>query len=114
MYHQFMKRRKPRPGPGRVSEPVQVYLARPDRQRLDRLTAQLGTTKSSVLREALQALEQQLTATDRHPALRVIGIAGGDPGAPDPYDIAREHDRYLADLEDERPSRPPQKPARAR
>jgi hypothetical protein len=36
-----------------------------------------------------------------HPALRVIGIAA-DSGDADPYDVAREHDRYLADLEDAR------------
>ena len=73
-YHD--KRRKP----GRVSEPVQVYLDAPDRQRLDRLTTHLGTTKSGVLREALEALENQLTDTARHPALRIIGIAGHDAG----------------------------------
>ena len=105
-----MKRSKP----GRGAEPVQVYLARPDLQRLDRLTEQLGTTKSAVLREALHALEQQLTDVDRHPALRVIGIAGGAAGAPDPYDIAREHDRFLADLEDQRATRRARPAKRAR
>lgn len=35
-----------------------------------------------------------------HPALRVIGIAAGQPRAPElPYDVAREHDRFLADTE---------------
>ena len=42
---------------GRVAEPVQVYLDRPDRERLDRLAAQLEATKSDVLRRGLEALE---------------------------------------------------------
>jgi hypothetical protein len=103
------KRRKP----GRVAEPVQVYLDAPDRQRLDRLTAHLGTTKSGVLREALQALENQLTDTTQHPALRIIGIAANDVGGADPYDVAREHDRYMADVEHARAT-PAAKGKRAR
>ena len=109
-----MMAKKELPRPGRVAEPVQVYLATPDRQRLERLTAQLGTTKSAVLREALQALEHQLTDKDQHPALRVIGVAGGRAGTADPYDIAREHDRYLADLEDQRATRPRRKAKRGK
>lgn len=46
-----------RPRAGRVAEPVQVYLDRPDRERLDRLAAQLEATKSDVLRRGLEALE---------------------------------------------------------
>ena len=42
---------------GRVGEPVQVYLARPDRDRLERLAAQLDASKSEVLRRGLAALE---------------------------------------------------------
>jgi hypothetical protein len=83
--------------PKRVSEPVQVYLAIPDLKRLEWLTEQLGMTKSAVLRDALQALEHQIGNPAGHPALRVIGVASGDV-APDPYDVAREHDRYLADI----------------
>jgi len=43
--------------PSRVGEPVQVYLTAPDRQRLERLAAELGATKSDVLRRGLEALE---------------------------------------------------------
>jgi len=87
------------PKPPRVSEPVQVYLHRPDQDRLTRLTERLGTTKSDVLRRGLEALERQLTDPDDHPALRLIGLGAADtdpPGAPDP---AREHDRLLSDSE---------------
>ena len=41
----------------RVAEPVQVYLASPDRERLERLAERLDTTKSDVLRRGLEALE---------------------------------------------------------
>lgn len=78
-----------------VSEPVQVYLDSRDRARLERLTERLRATKSAVLREALEALERQLTDVEHHPALEVIGIAAGPEI--DDEDPAREHDRLLAD-----------------
>lgn len=90
----------------KVAEPVQVYLDSADQDRLERLTDQLGSTKSAVMRQALQALENQLTSPENHPALRIIGIAPDAASARDPYDIAREHDRYLADVEDKRASAP--------
>jgi hypothetical protein len=48
---------KKRPRPARVGEPVQVYLAPPDRERLERLARDLDTTRSDVLRRGLEALE---------------------------------------------------------
>lgn len=64
-YHEFMKKRSRKsPTPiGRVAEPVQVYLARPDRERLERLARKLASTKSDVLRQGLLALESQLKAS---------------------------------------------------
>lgn len=81
----------------RVAEPVQVYLDAPERGRLDWLAELLGETKSDVLRRGLEALERQVSDTDDHPALRIIGIAQAQ--SPAPYDIAREHDRFLAESE---------------
>lgn len=46
-------------------EPVQVYLERPDRERLERLASALDATKSDVLRRGLEALE---SLTRRRPA----------------------------------------------
>ncbi|MGH7645131.1 MAG: hypothetical protein ACREMR_06055 [Gemmatimonadales bacterium] len=83
----------------RVAEPVQVYLAAADRQRLERLAEQLDATKSDVLRRGLEALERQLADPAEHPALRVIGIAQEETGPPLDYDVAREHDRFLSDSE---------------
>ena len=49
-----------------MAEPVQVYLDRPDRERLRRLATELDATKSDVLRRGLEALESLL----RRPASR--------------------------------------------
>src|ERR1043166_641563 len=83
----------------RVAEPVQVYLVRGDRDRLERLADQLDATKSDVLRRALHALEQQLADPATHPALRLIGLADRETASPAGYDVAREHDPSLADSE---------------
>lgn len=63
MYHDKRSR------PGRVAEPVQVYLNPADRERLERLATRLDTTKSDVLRRGLAALDALTThPTDRAPA----------------------------------------------
>lgn len=87
---------------GKVSEavPVQVYLGSSERERLERLAGRLETTKSDVLRRGLDALERQLTDPAQHPLLKFIGLAG-DAGRDDTdlgYSVAREHDRYLAEV----------------
>jgi Arc/MetJ-type ribon-helix-helix transcriptional regulator len=83
----------------RVSEPVQVYLDRGQRRRLDQLAAELGLSKSDVVRRGLEALERQLADPAEHPALRIIGIASRETTKSAKYDIAVEHDRYLAETE---------------
>ena len=95
----------------RVREPAQVYLDVPDQERLERLIAELDTTTSDVLRRGLEALERELFDPEHHPALQIIGIAGveecGEGEAHIAGDVARDHDRYLAGLEDRRLSRDP-------
>ena len=93
-----------KPEAKRVREPVQVYLDPPEQERLERLTEKLDTTKSDILRRGLEALERELFDPERHPALQIIGIAGAERGGECEFDVAREHDRYLADLEDRRTS----------
>jgi predicted transcriptional regulator len=85
----------------RVAEPVQVYLDTDQRSRLERLAAQLDTTKSGVLRQALEALERELTDPAAHPALQLIGLAHDDrsAGGAVTIDPARDHDTVLADTE---------------
>jgi hypothetical protein len=86
----------------RVSEaaPVQVYLGREGQSRLERLTAQLDTTKSEILRRGLMALERELLDPAAHPALRLIGLASAESAAAGDDDAARDHDRILADEEE--------------
>ncbi len=82
----------------RVAEPVQVYLRPSEKDRLERLTAELDTTKSDVLRRGLKALELQISDPEHHPALKIIGMVS----VPDDdlgIDVAREHDEYLAATE---------------
>lgn len=84
----------------RVAEPVQVYLDLPDRARLERLSGALNTTKSDVLRRALEALEEQLTSPESNPALRIIGLGATYTRRPSTdRDVATEHDSYLAEHE---------------
>lgn len=99
-YHDTTRPRK------RVGEPAQVYLTESDQARLERLMAQLGASKSDVLRRGLEALELQHLEPSAHPALRLIGLAEGvaepdDAHAESSYeDVARDHDRALADDEE--------------
>ena len=86
----------------RVREPVQVYLDAPEQERLERLTEEMDTTKSDILRRGLEALERELFDPKHHPALQIIGIAGVEQSQECDFDVAREHDRYLAGLEDRR------------
>jgi Arc/MetJ-type ribon-helix-helix transcriptional regulator len=85
--------------PARIREPVQVYLAAEERERLQRLTEQLDASKSDVLRKGLEALERELLDPERHPALAIVGLtrSEGDGSFPD---AAREHDRVLSDTEE--------------
>jgi hypothetical protein len=98
----FMTQHHERPKVRRVAEPVQVYLVATDRTRLDRLSGLLGATKSDVLRRGLQSLERELLDPEEHPALRVVGLAEAVSEPEGSYDVAREHDRHLADVEDAR------------
>jgi hypothetical protein len=79
-----------------VAEPVQVYLEASDRERLERLSRELDTTKSDVLRQGLAAMERQVFDPASHPVLRLIGIATTErPGLP-PFDVGSDHDEELA------------------
>ena len=89
--------------------PVQVYLDRQSRARLDRLATCMDTSKSEVLRRGLLALEREVTDPAAHPALRLIAAASGELTG-HAYDVAREHDRYLAALHEPEP--PPYKTRR--
>jgi len=83
--------------PGRVREPIQVYLDRAERSRLDRLARELGVSRAEVLRRGLDALGGGGQMGDAHPMDDLVG-AFDNPEAP--TDLAEGHDQYLAeDLE---------------
>jgi hypothetical protein len=100
LYHEIMTKIHDKNG-NRIREPVQVYLDGGQRRRLERMAGQLGLTKSDVVRRGLEALERQLADPADHPALRIIGIAVAETAPDAGYDVAREHDRYLAESEEE-------------
>ena len=77
----------------------------PEQERLERLTEETRSTKSDVLRRGLEALGREVFDPEHHPALRIIGIAGVAQCGEGDLDVAREHDRHLADLEDRRLSK---------
>jgi hypothetical protein len=99
----------------REAAPVQVYLVGDERDRLERLADQLDASKSDVVRRGLLALERELLSPSAHPALRLIGIADAEIGGVTPIEVARDHDREIADGEEaswNRPARPPTKKQR--
>jgi hypothetical protein len=96
----------------RVKEPVQVYLDAVERQRLERLARQFGATMSDVLRRALEVLEHQTSDPAANPALQIIGVADRERAGGPGYDVAREHDRYLAESEAAGWGRPARRPRR--
>jgi len=96
----------------REAAPLQVYLVRDERERLERLADQLDATKSDVIRRALLALEREMQSPASHPALRLIGIADGEKPGLAPVDAAREHDHEIA--EGEETSWTPPAPSRPR
>jgi hypothetical protein len=101
--------------PKRVSEtaPVQVYLDRQSRDRLDQLVHQLETSKSEVLRRGLLALERETSDPTAHPVLRLLGTAREDARGT-AMDVARDHDRYLAGVHEAAPAPYPKARARRR
>ena len=84
----------------REAAPLQVYLVRDERERLERLADQLDATKSDVIRRALLALEREMQSPASHPALRLIGIADGEKPGLAPVDAAREHDHAIVEGEE--------------
>ncbi len=107
-----MTRRKAK---SRVGEPVQVYLAVSDSERLHALAKQLGASKSDVLRQGLAALEREVSNPDRNPLLRLIGVIKSDTSiSNDGRDLAREHDAFLSDaLESSKKARAAQRKHRS-
>ena len=87
----------------RVREPIQVYIPAGERRLLDRLATESGLSRAEVLRRGLRSFAKEQSAGDS-PMLRFLESMRGEDW---PADIAREHDRYLAEayLDEHRPKK---------
>lgn len=86
--------------PTAVREPVQVYLEPEDRALLDRIAKKTGTSRAEILRQGIRRVGAEVLASDS-PMLKLLTSAKVTGGSRAPADVALEHDRYLADLEQE-------------
>lgn len=79
-----------------VREPVQVYLAAPERKLLREAAAVAGVSGAEILRRGLRRMAGELLA-DRSPAMRLLEEMNAATWAPDtPSDVSVHHDEYLA------------------
>jgi hypothetical protein len=83
------KRRRP---PASVREPIQVYLDRGERARLDRLAQQLGVSRAEVLRQALERFDHGETSAFYDGFAPLVGAFSN---ARAPTDLALRHKHYL-------------------
>lgn len=79
--------------PGRVREPVQVYLDAQDLDLLNRLGDQTGLTKAELLRRGLRRLAGD-KLTERKPGWS-FDLLIGALGDGEPTDLSVRHDEYL-------------------
>lgn len=88
----------PKKKPMAVKEPVQVYLARPDKALLDRVAKRAGLSRAEVLRRGLRSYSAEVLAED-NPILKLLHeFENADWSADVPTDLAVNHDKHLAEL----------------
>ena len=81
--------------PGRVREPIQVYLDASDRALLDSVAGQSSQSRAEVIRIAIRRLAEELPRAER-PGASLATLVGALDGARDvPRDLAARHDAYL-------------------
>jgi hypothetical protein len=86
--------------PPSVREPIQVYLARPDRELLDRLAEASGLSRAEILRRGLRRVGAELLAA-QNPALQFLDEVTSETWPADmPDDVAEQHDRHLTEPAD--------------
>ena len=83
--------------PGKVREPIQVYLDRGERATLDRLARELDVSRAEVLRRALGVLREQRRETVYEWLDRLARTPVEAPPPPEPGSVEalllEEHDR---------------------
>jgi hypothetical protein len=81
--------------PGRVREPVQVYLDKSDHALLKAVAERAALPQSEVLRVALRRLAADLPQSDR-PGASIASLVGAlDAAGGVQRDLAARHDDYL-------------------
>ena len=89
--------------PGRVREPIQVYLDRGERATLDRLARELDVSRAEVLRRGLETLQRRRARTIYDVLDEVQRIAADEPPPPPPEpgsveeELLRIHDQKVAE-----------------
>lgn len=76
---------------------IQVLLSRAQNEKLTYLAKRIGTSKSGLIRDAVDRLLKERVPEDSDPLLELIGQAG-EVGK---MDISAHHDRYLVEKERE-------------
>lgn len=76
---------------------IQVLISRDQNEKLTYLAKRIGTTKSGLIRDAVDKLLKERVPNESDPLLELIGQAG-EAGK---TDISVKHDSYLAEKETE-------------
>ena len=77
---------------------IQILLSESQNEKLSHLAGKLGTTKSGLVREAVDLFLRAKVSSSADPLLDLIG-QGGEAGR---SDISVRHDEYLQSKEAER------------
>jgi hypothetical protein len=78
--------------PGKVREPLQVYLDSDERRLLDRLARETGLSRAEILRRGLKSF-----AAERRGKSPMLEFLESMRDAELPSDLAERHDDYLRD-----------------
>ncbi|HEY64910.1 MAG TPA: CopG family transcriptional regulator [Caldilineae bacterium] len=73
-------------------KPIQVYLDVDQEEALRALAQRLQISMAELIRRSVDQFLAELPVED-DPAMRLVGLGSG------PSDLARDHDRYLIELE---------------
>lgn len=97
--------RRPASKTGRVSEPIQVYLTKADRDLLDRVAASTAASRAEVLRRGIRRMAADVLG-EQSTALQFLrDMAQADWPSSTPSDVAERHDQYLAEAYGDRHQR---------
>jgi hypothetical protein len=81
--------------PGRVREPVQVYLDRADKELLDEVARKAGLSRAEILRRGLRRVADEIL-TEKPRGFSLNSLIDSLAGVDDlPSDLSSNHDSYL-------------------